>query len=258
MEVHHHPDLHHKKKNFKEYFLEFLMIFLAVTLGFFAENIREKITGHKKAKIYSGTMVNNLRTDTSALKSYISYWNYASKNVDTLFQLLSKTEPVQIPSGKLYWYGLFGGAPYIFIPNDATFEEMKNAGALSYFNNNLAQNITQYYQLTRRMRVYDEQDGRIFSEVRKLRSQLFYVQFNEQANDIFQLNRGKPDRQKIDSFIHSNPPLLSTDKTIFNQYMEMVRSRFIPSKIRSADTLLERATAIIRDLEKEYHPQKNR
>ncbi len=33
MEVHHHPQV--EKKNFKEYFLEFLMIFLAVTLGFF-------------------------------------------------------------------------------------------------------------------------------------------------------------------------------------------------------------------------------
>jgi hypothetical protein len=29
MEVHHHSDLQHKKKNFKEYFLEFLMIFLS-------------------------------------------------------------------------------------------------------------------------------------------------------------------------------------------------------------------------------------
>ena len=43
MEVHHHPDLHHEKKKWKEYFLEFLMIFLAVTLGFIAENIRESI-----------------------------------------------------------------------------------------------------------------------------------------------------------------------------------------------------------------------
>jgi hypothetical protein len=34
MEVHHHPDLHHKPKPWKEYFLEFLMIFLAVTMGF--------------------------------------------------------------------------------------------------------------------------------------------------------------------------------------------------------------------------------
>ena len=41
MEVHHHPDLHHKRKKFKEYFLEFLMIFLAVTLGFL-----QKATGN--------------------------------------------------------------------------------------------------------------------------------------------------------------------------------------------------------------------
>jgi len=38
MEVHHHPDPHHKKKHLKEYFLEFLMIFLAVSMGFVAEN----------------------------------------------------------------------------------------------------------------------------------------------------------------------------------------------------------------------------
>jgi hypothetical protein len=254
MEVHHHP--HVEKKGVKEYFFEFLMIFLAVTLGFIAENIREKISEHKRAKIYAGTLVNDLQADTSALTYYINYWNYASNNVDTLFQLLSKADPAQIPSGKLYWYGLFGGAPIIFIPNDATFQEMKSAGAMSYFNTNLAQKITQYDQLTRRMRVYDDQDARIFSEVRKLRSELFYVQFNDRANDIYQSYRAHPDRQKIDSFLQSNPPLLSTDKTIFNQYLEMVRSRFIPSKLRSADTLLEHANGIIEELQKEYHLQK--
>ena len=50
MEVHHHPDLHHKPKKWKEYFLEFLMIFLAVTLGFFAENIREHLSEKKRAR----------------------------------------------------------------------------------------------------------------------------------------------------------------------------------------------------------------
>ena len=48
MEVHHHP--HVEKKRFKEYFLEFIMIFLAVTLGFFAENIREHFTENKSAE----------------------------------------------------------------------------------------------------------------------------------------------------------------------------------------------------------------
>src|SRR6478609_6518216 len=58
MEVHHHP--HVEKKNFKEYFLEFLMIFLAVTLGFFAENIREKISDERQVRQYIESMLRDL------------------------------------------------------------------------------------------------------------------------------------------------------------------------------------------------------
>jgi hypothetical protein len=39
MEVHHGH--HGGPKGMKEYFLEFFMLFIAVTLGFFAENLRE-------------------------------------------------------------------------------------------------------------------------------------------------------------------------------------------------------------------------
>ncbi len=48
MEVHHpHHPTH--KKNWSEYIIEFVMLFTAVTLGFFAENIRESIAEkHKK------------------------------------------------------------------------------------------------------------------------------------------------------------------------------------------------------------------
>jgi hypothetical protein len=41
MEVHRHPQLEHKPKPWKEYFLEYIMIFLAVVTGFFAEGLRE-------------------------------------------------------------------------------------------------------------------------------------------------------------------------------------------------------------------------
>jgi hypothetical protein len=41
MEVHHHAKI--EKKNFKEYFLEFLMIFLVVTMAFIGENMREQL-----------------------------------------------------------------------------------------------------------------------------------------------------------------------------------------------------------------------
>ncbi|HJP61786.1 MAG TPA: hypothetical protein VJ844_00005, partial [Mucilaginibacter sp.] len=48
MEVHHHPDLHHKPKPWKEYLLEYLMIFLAVMTGFFAESFREHLGDKSK------------------------------------------------------------------------------------------------------------------------------------------------------------------------------------------------------------------
>jgi len=44
MEVHHHPQLEHKPKPWKEYLLEGFMIFIAVMMGFFAENLREHIS----------------------------------------------------------------------------------------------------------------------------------------------------------------------------------------------------------------------
>ena len=51
MEVHHPHHPTHKKK-WSEYLLEFIMLFAAVTLGFFAENLREGIAEkHKKEEL---------------------------------------------------------------------------------------------------------------------------------------------------------------------------------------------------------------
>jgi len=252
MEVHHHPDLHHKKKNFKEYFLEFLMIFLAVTLGFIAENIREKITEHHRAKTYAAEMVNDLVSDTVSLRKYIIYMTNADHNVDTLFQLLSAHEPKEIPSGKLYWYGLFGAAAGNFVPNDATFEQMKSSGSLSFFtHSSLAKKVAEYDRLCRTMKSDDNSDEAIYVEVRKARAQIFEFNYNAVANNIYLANRVMFDQKRIDSFLNSGPPLLTYDKTLFNVYEELVRSRFFDRKVRAADTLYKHAVSLIADLKKE-------
>jgi hypothetical protein len=53
MEVHKHPHHVMHKKKWTEYLLEFLMIFFAVTMGFFAENIREHYTEENSAREYA-------------------------------------------------------------------------------------------------------------------------------------------------------------------------------------------------------------
>jgi hypothetical protein len=89
MEVHHHPDLHHRRKKFKEYFLEFLMIFLAVSLGFIAENLREVISDRNKEREYIESLIQDLRTDTAVAAKTIKADVTQMFELDTLEMLLS-------------------------------------------------------------------------------------------------------------------------------------------------------------------------
>jgi len=252
MEVHHHPEVEHK--GFKEYLLEGLMIFLAVMMGFIAENLRENITEHHKAKDYAEAMVGDLSSDLAQLQQYQTYYSVAEKNIDTLMQLLTASDIKSIPSGKLYWYGLFGGAYNSYAPNDATFQQMKSSGSLRYFNKSVAQEVAAYDQYCRSMLSREENDRIIFAEVRKIRAQIFEFQYNRKANDLTHSPTFKNiDWKKIREFTESNPPLLTTDKTIFNQYVELVRSRFIEKKLTAIDTLFKRANKLKADLKKEYH-----
>jgi len=61
MEVHHHP--HAEKKKWTHYFWDFLMLFLAVTLGFFVENQREHVVERERATQYAKALVRDLEKD---------------------------------------------------------------------------------------------------------------------------------------------------------------------------------------------------
>ena len=69
MEVHHHA--HTPRKKWRHYFWEFLMLFLAVTLGFFVKNQREHYIEHKRAKEYAEMMKDDLLKDTIQLGGLI-------------------------------------------------------------------------------------------------------------------------------------------------------------------------------------------
>lgn len=252
MEVHHHGH-HEGKKTWRSYFWEFLMLFLAVFCGFLAEYKLEHVIEHNRAKEFAALMVNDLASDTAQLNDYRQYMNYAVGNVDSLFNLLSNNDPKDIPTGKLYYYGLFGGTPRVFIPNDATLQQMKGSGSIRYFTNKkLNSAVANYDQLCRKMRITEDNDMLIFTEVRKIRGQIFVSKYNEEANTVFRSNFYQGNHSALDAFIHSNPPVLTYDKGIFNQYAEMVRSRFLFTKLNTANALYQHATDLIGELKKEY------
>lgn len=132
MEVHHHPDLHHKKKKWKEYLLEFLMIFLAVTLGFFAETIREKISEKHREKDYIIGLINNIQNDTSDLKGLTSRNDLELKEIDSLMKI-SKNNFTNISvQDSIFFYAVqYTITLHLFQFNDLTLVQLRNAGGYS-------------------------------------------------------------------------------------------------------------------------------
>ena len=149
MEVHHHPEV--GRKSFKEYFLEGLMIFLAVTMGFFAESLRENINNREKEKSYVVSLINNLEQDTVNMNSTIRENMNKMRGLDTLLSLAAND--LTKPSDREVLYEGFGqyiSYYSIFASNDATMMQLKNSGGLQYIRrDHIADSIAAYDQRMR-------------------------------------------------------------------------------------------------------------
>ena len=73
-----------------------MMIFLAVSLGFIAENIRESISNHELEKHYVESLINNLNEDTAYMNMAIKENKDKADSLEKLVHLahadFSKTE----------------------------------------------------------------------------------------------------------------------------------------------------------------------
>src|SRR5438309_5974112 len=91
MEVHKHPHHVTHKKKWTEYLLEFFMLFLAVFLGFIAENIREQVVDHEKEKQYMESLVTDLSSDTAIINKAIPLKEARIRSIDTVFMFFNSS-----------------------------------------------------------------------------------------------------------------------------------------------------------------------
>ena len=137
MEVHHHPDL--EKKGFKEYFWEFIMILLAVTLGFFAENFREYISAREKEHANINSMVKNLSTDSIMVETSIEGVDNVKLKIDTLMQLIRSGE-YKTEQEMFYRLAYITRGFREFEYSNVTFEQMQSSGSFGLIRNKMIRN----------------------------------------------------------------------------------------------------------------------
>ena len=128
MEVHHpHHPTH--KKDLKEYLTEFIMLFTAVTLGFFAENLREIYVEKERSHEFVSRFEVDLKNNIHFLDSLIKSDNDIEYLIDTaMIGLIQSTDSYDLT----FFYDNVHSASPRFLSKNDTYEQMKSSGALRY------------------------------------------------------------------------------------------------------------------------------
>ena len=213
MEVHHHAQTPRKK--WTHYFWEFLMLFLAVFCGFLAENQREHIVEKKRAKEYARSLVHDLSNDTSQLSAFIKQVPFSVAKYDSFLLLCRNLKT----TGQLYYYSSFVNTMTDFTSNVSTLDQIKNSGSLRYFDDHLQDKISEYARLVDRNKDYKPFGLPIHERAVTLASKIFdgEVYYYEYLFDP-----RKQSSRPTDSFMHSNPPLISSDPTLMKEFSNAV------------------------------------
>lgn len=154
MEVHHHS--HHPKK-WKEYITEFLMLFLAVTLGFLAENIREHQIEKEREKQYMESFIVDLDSDVVNILEGMPRKEGRLQAIDTLFKYFNANPNVTEVPAIIVKKMKRAAWDRTYIRNTTTINQLKNSGGLRLIRNrNVADSIAFYDWRWSRLEYYRE------------------------------------------------------------------------------------------------------
>ncbi len=172
MEVHHHPDLHHKRKHFREYVLEFFMIFLAVTMGFFAESIREHYVEVRNTRQYLQTFRQELVTNKRVFVRIDSIYGSIVPSQDSIIRIFFEKRENQ----DLHLMGrLLRRVKRVLYPaiDKAAYQAMVNSGGLKNLDNlTLKDSMSTYIGQIETLEAYNSivsiRLGNVLPEIAKL------------------------------------------------------------------------------------------
>jgi hypothetical protein len=146
MEVHKHPHHVMHKKKWNEYLLEFFMLFLAVFLGFLAENQRERIVEHEREKTYAGRLLLDLEQDSALFHVRKQEFEQRRKDDAHLFTTLSENANSSDSAVISSFLPLLKTWSPDF--TTATYNQMKSSGGLRYIRNEeLTTQMQKYYDV---------------------------------------------------------------------------------------------------------------
>jgi len=247
MEVQKHPHHVTHKKKWSEYLLEFFMLFLAVFLGFVAENIREeKVERHREKQLVI-SLANDIKTDINRLTKIITLRQIKDIKLDSLMFLLNAVNRSD-NGNSIYFNAVDVGRRMNirFTPDDGTMQQLKNAGGLRLISNrNVADSITQYDVSCANLVIIEEIEDAVIQEYRSSEYKMFNPLVFEQLQKETFDEATRPT---------NNPALLPFDNAVLNELNSRLRTARLYNRavLRDTKANLGKAKNLLAILSKEY------
>jgi len=255
MEVHAHT--HTPRKKWTHYFWEFLMLFLAVFCGFLAENQREHMIEHNRAKAYAESLYKDLQNDTAELRTAAWYENKTVSMIDSLVNFISSKNPSQ-KSGQLYYYMRLAGWSYNVDWSKATMNQLISSGSLRYFTNTqLVTQISSYNTLANIMTKIDESIDARRTRAAAHRDRILIAKY-QQVFSTISMDDIYYGRKNVfaDSIRNTDVPVQNNVSDLINAFANAIldtkslreyqQAKYYPEAIKAATEIMEL-------LKKEYH-----
>ena len=249
MEVHHHahnPAAPHHKKNWKSYFWEFLMLFLAVFCGFLAEyQLEHKIERDREIQ-YIKSLSADLMDDANTLDAMVSWEHEGIAKLDTLIYLLNSPLRAKQNGDQLYYVARIGPRADPFANNSRTFDQLRNSGGFRLISNLEASNkIMSYYNQFSKIRLLEDNYNHEFDNYKQVAAKILDPGILRKQED----NSGEILRS------NNNPQLRTYDAELLKELgfhtLQMNGSR--RSKILLLENMKKTAKDLMSYLKNKYH-----
>jgi len=231
------------------------MLFLAVSLGFYAENTREGILHKKEVKTQLNSMLSDLQSDIILFDSVTDRNSYGAQMADSLIEMLHSdiTNTTEIYFAARTVTANLG----YYYTNSKSFDQLKSAGLLRYIKNKeLLYSIGAYYVSFQWLSNQIDLLRLKMDEIHKGNTRLFnsYVFQQMMMNIKIIANSGSGGQRTNINKPLVTPSLLSADAKDINTVSLNYHyySSTIKFYIRNAIALHNRAKGLIEIIKKEY------
>ncbi len=130
-------------KDWKKYLFEFIMLFLAVFLGFVAENIREDYAEKQQAKELARSFYEELKNDSIMAETKVQNRLNKENSIRYLQKYFADSSLNNVPKifSINFIYGIASRTPANFKPRTVLLDQLRNSGAIRFFKNTQLKNL---------------------------------------------------------------------------------------------------------------------